>query len=126
MVGCPGDVEPKCVSVPNRRIRSETFSSMRVAVALLPGLVEPTSTRLFALRPVAGSNKPGELAEGSTPMILAAAESIRFAGILFPGKGVLVPGRSITTGDAEKSPLRNAALGTDEMLAKGADCRSPS
>jgi hypothetical protein len=60
---------------------------------------------LLALRPVAGSNKPGEFGDGSTPMILAAAESIRLAGILFPGKGVLVPGWSTMAGEAEKSPF---------------------
>ena len=32
----------------------------------------------------------------------------------------------LTDYDAEKSPLRNAALGTVEVLKKGADCRSPS
>ena len=89
---------------------------MRVVVALLEGLVEPMATRLLAASPLAASNEPGELGSGITPEILAAAGSIRLAGILLPGNAALVVGSKTAIFEAEKSPLRNAALGTVDVL----------
>src|SRR5258706_16221859 len=99
---------------------------MRTVKLLFAGLDEPITTRSFTDRPLAASSVPGELGNGSTPRILAAAGSMRSLGILLPWKGALVRGSYTNILDPEKSPLRNAALGTVEVLKYGEDWRRPS
>src|SRR5260221_5824925 len=102
------------------------FSSMRVVKMLLDGLVEPIATRLLTAKPLVASNEPGEFAAGRTPKIFFAAGSMRPSGILLPSKGRFVRGSYTFTLDPEKSPLRNAALGTVQVLKNGEDWRRPS
>src|SRR5437879_4693070 len=102
------------------------FSSMRVVKMLLDGLVEPIATRLLTARPLVASSEPGEFAVGRTLKIFFAAGSMRSPGILFPSKGALVRGSYTFTLEPKKSPLRNAALGTVEVLKNGEDWRRPS